>query len=259
MPAAPAPGASPRASCRGPLPKTRAGGRPRGAEAMNERGPSVEAGLAAGPGKLPASEGCAEIIPATCQGPDPARRAGGTRGRGAAPAGGGRAGAAGGYPGLSVGRREPGGAEAPSTGVEMETSFFQSLIARQPCEAMSYKVQRPLPTALGAPVPGMRGPTWVPRGVPGEPRPRCLPCSAPNPPCCPQVGVPAGPNPPLAGAGGASASAPPRYTRPSTGTALPRGAGSLRAKALQATPMPPRIPPGPAGAEGVTHRGTPNL
>lgn len=32
----------------------------------------------------------------------------------------------------------------------METSFFHSLIAQQPCEEMSYKVQRPLPTALGA-------------------------------------------------------------------------------------------------------------
>lgn len=123
----------------------------------------------------------------------------------------------------------------------METSFFQSLITRQPCEEMSYKVQRPLPTALGVPVPGMRGPTWVPRGVPGVPRPRCLPCSPQNPPCCPQVGLPAGPSPPLTGAGGASTSAP-RYTHPKTGLALPRGAGSLGAEALQATLMPPRIP-----------------
>lgn len=42
---------------------------------------------------------------------------------------------------------------------EMESGFFQSLIARRPWEEMSYKVQRPLPTARGReqPVLGCAG------------------------------------------------------------------------------------------------------
>lgn len=46
----------------------------------------------------------------------------------------------------------------------MENSFFQSLIAWQPWEEMSYKVQRPFPSALGAPAvaagDALPGPAW---------------------------------------------------------------------------------------------------
>lgn len=66
---------------------------------------------------------------------------------------------------------------------EMETSFFQSLIARQPCEEMSYKVQRPLPTAPGAPATAagdaLPSPAWW--GARGVPRSLCPGSPWPNP------------------------------------------------------------------------------
>lgn len=82
----------------------------------------------------------------------------------------------------------------------METSFFQSLIARQPCEEMSYKVQRPLPTVPGAPTAGdaLPSPAWW--GVRRVPWFLCLGSLGPVLLCWPCARMLAGPSPHHCGA-----------------------------------------------------------
>lgn len=85
----------------------------------------------------------------------------------------------------------------------MGTSFFQSLITRQPCEEMSYKVQRPLPTTPGAPATAagdaLPGPaSWDAHGAPWSLCPGSL---GRIPLCWPCAGMPAGPSPPLTAGG----------------------------------------------------------
>lgn len=91
----------------------------------------------------------------------------------------------------------------PARAGKMETSFFQSLITRQPCEEMSYKVQRPFPTMPAALFAVTRdalaGLAWW--GACGVPWPLCPGTLGLIPLHWPCAGSPASSSPPVTSTG----------------------------------------------------------